>query len=207
MKVFSLSYSLSVQPRDASRRITRAIVESVVAGLPGVQMSRFGHPLGRSFLYISLEGETYIEKSQIFVAAHNRRGVAPLALLLGFRIAERLDWELYDPQSDNCYGKETLDDVLKDQQSYGKTMDEILTKRSNWNLEFGELFQSYLRYHPSGVIIFALLSTLIMPFVLIVMLSLPAKSLTGLGLAVLWGLLVFTTSAALQALLHRKRIV
>ena len=98
-----MSYDLSVQPRGKSQGATRSSVELIVANIPGVRHYRstgifeYGHPPG-CVLQIFVEGEPQADSVSLSLpAAYNRKDTVALALLLAFRIADHVGWEVVGP--------------------------------------------------------------------------------------------------------------
>jgi len=134
---------------------------------------------------------------------YNRKDARALALLLAFRIADRLGWQVCDAQAGDCYERSALDDVLTSQMKFGQTADEILARRASGDGPLRGFFSyDFLRPAPT-VIVLALLLTAGAPGFLIYALSLPVRAFVWLGIGA--GFLVFVASALVRSLMHARR--
>ncbi len=201
-------YDLSVQPRDKSQGEARSLVESIVAAIPGVRhyrsigMFEYGHPPG--VLHMRVEGGDQAHTVRLSLPGrYKRTDTAALVLLLAFRIADCLKWQVYDRQAGHCYERTALDDVLRSQRKFGQTADEILARRASGDAPFCGVFSYYFLRPGPAVIVLALLLTAGAPGFLIYALSLPLRAFVWLAMGA--GLLAFVTSALVSSLKHARR--
>lgn len=169
-----------------------------VRHLPHLDWFQYGHPLGCVFVTISVDGKADTERVRISAPSRTRLGA-----LLAFLVAERLGWEVFDLQRRTLCDRRTFDEALRTHRTDGRTAEEILARRFDWNIRFPELFRFYVGRHTPGVITFGLLMIVMAPCLLIYFLSLPTSAFVWLGMGS--GLLIFGVSALVQALLHAAR--
>ena len=203
-----MDYELFVQPPDRSQGQARSLVESVVAAIPGVRhyreagMFEYGRP--PSVLQMFVEGEPNADTVCLRVAArYQRKDTVALALWLAFRIADGLEWQVYDRRVGGAYERSAFDRALSSQRDFGQTADQILSRRASGYAPFAGVFSYYFLRPAPAVIILALLLTAALPGYLIYALSLPLRAFVWLGIGA--GLVVFGVNALAYSLAHARR--
>ena len=201
-----MSYDVSIVPREESQKAARISTESVLLGLPGVRRETipgvfcYGHPAGRIFVHLYLEGEAEVSAVCLSIAAaHNRKDTVAVVLLLGFRIAEQLGWRVYDEQAGEYFEKDTLESVLKSQRKFGGTPDEILRERADGASTFSQRFFFHLQHPASVSIVVTLFSSAIAAGFLIYHFMLSERSFIWLAMGTAG--LILILCAVIQSLL------
>jgi hypothetical protein len=153
-----MSYDISIQPKDPGAAAQRSQVDSFVASLPGVRQESPGEfayadKRKRLLVHISTGDSDTVDSVGVSVPAAFTGSSGEQALLLYFRIAEHLGWQVFDPQLGDYLDKSTAAEVLATQKDYGDTEDEVSRRRSKGQASFGEIFGQQFSCHSAWVLI------------------------------------------------------
>ena len=168
-----MSYDLAIQPKDSKLAKQRAQVESFIGSLPHVKRENdgvfaYGKPSSRMCVHIYTGEEETIDSIGVSVPAANSNSSQEAALLLCFKIAEHLDWHVFDQQLGDYLDKSTANKVLQSQKIFGNSEDEVLRRRASGETTLGEVFAEKFSEHGAIVIIPTLvLAAVVAGFVLI----------------------------------------
>ncbi len=153
-----MSYDISIQPKDCKATAERSQVDSFIASLPGVRKESpgvfaYGDKRGRLFVHIYTGESDTIDSVGVSVPAAFSGASGEQALLLCFQIAEHLGWQVFDEQLGDYLDKSTAAEVLRSQEDYGDTEEEVLGRRAAGEASFGEVYAQQFYCHSAWVLI------------------------------------------------------
>lgn len=154
----TVSYDVSIQPKDSGTTAQRSRVESFIASLPGVRQESpgifaYGDKRRRFHVHIYTGEADTIGSVGVSVPAAFTGASGEQSLLLCFQIAEHLGWQVFDPQVGDLLDKSTAAEVLRGKNDYGDTGEEVLRRRSAGEASFGESFGKQFACHGAWVVI------------------------------------------------------
>jgi hypothetical protein len=117
----------------------------------------YGKPSPRVFVHIYTGQEEIIDSIGVSVPAAYSNSSQKAALLLCFKIAEHLDWHVFDQQLGDYLDKNTINEVLRSQKKFGDYEDEVLSSRASGKATFGEIYMEKFSEHSA----FAVIPTLV----------------------------------------------
>jgi hypothetical protein len=155
-----MSYDITIQPKGANApQLNREQIESFIASLPGVRRDGaqvFAYTGGQGNIFMSIYVDDSADGRHITVSVPGAftGSSGEAALLLCFRIADHLGWEVFDEQSGDILKKDTLQQVLKDQRRYGRSEEEVLSRRASGETGFWDCLLGYelLNHRKTAVI-------------------------------------------------------
>ena len=168
-----MSYDLSIQPKDPKSVTQKAQAEAFIASLPGVRQESagvfaYGDTKGRLFVHIYTgESETIDSIGFSVPAAYSKSSFEP-ALLLSFKIANHLGWDVFDEQLGDYLHESTASEVLRSQKELGDTDEEVLSRRAAGEATFTETFGHHLtHYRRAGMLSSIILAAVIAGFIVV----------------------------------------
>jgi hypothetical protein len=203
-----MSYDLAIQPRDSKPAKPRAQVESFIESLPHVKresegICAYGKPSSRMFVHIYTGEEEAIDSIGVSVPAAHSGSSQKAALLLCFKIAEHLKWEVFDQQLGDYLDKKTVAEVLDSEKQFGESHEEALKHRASGKATFGEMFGDKIWEHRAIVIIPTLILAAILAGFILIKRGMAEDSFVWLFMGALAILLV--TRALIAAAWHKLR--
>ncbi len=135
----TMSYDISVQSKDSHATVQRGEVDSFVASLPGVRSEKpgvfaYGDSRRRVLVHIYTGESDRLDSVQLSVAAAFTGSSGKEALMLAFRIAQQLGWQVFDPQADEFLDESTVAQVSAktDRGTFGEVFNNHFSDVSRW---------------------------------------------------------------------------
>jgi hypothetical protein len=153
-----MSYDISVRSKDSHASNQRAEVDSFVASLPGVRPEKpgvFAYTDNRRRVLVHIyTGESdRLDSVELSVAAAFRASSGKEAILLAFRIAHHLGWQVFDPQAGEFLDQSTAAQVLATRNSLPSTDENVSPGYRPTRATFGELFNNHFSDVSRGAIL------------------------------------------------------
>ncbi len=143
-----MSYDLSVQSRDSHASAHRVDVDSFLASLPGTRLEKMGifayaDNRRRVLVHIYTGDADNLDSVELSVAAAFTGSSGKEALLLAFRIAKHLGWQVFDPQTGEFLDESTPAQVLRSQTRFSSLDEDVSLSHWPGRATFGELFNNH----------------------------------------------------------------
>ncbi len=194
-----MSYDLTIQPRGPNTAaVDKERVESFVGSLPGVRRDgpkAFAYTGGKGTIFMSIyiDDAPKVEGISISVPAAFTGTSGEAALLLCFQIADHLGWGVFDEQLGDFLEKDALRQVLRRQQKYGRSEEEVLRRRASGASGFWDCFLGYeILHHRKASVLISLVLAVTATVLLALYVRGYARSdyLVPLSFVFIWGFLL-----------------